>query len=58
MYVKLLEGKNAGEVVDMPYHFAAPLIAQGRVIDARELDKQQHKETENASHANPVRRRK
>lgn len=58
MFVKLLEGKNAGEVVDMPYRFAAPLIAQGRVIDARDLDKQPQKEFDNASHENPVRRRK
>lgn len=58
MYVKLLEGRNAGEVVDMPYRFAAPLIAQGRVIDARDLDKQQEKESANATNINPVRRRK
>jgi hypothetical protein len=37
MLVKLLEGRMAGEVVDMPYHRAAPLLEQKRVIDVRQL---------------------
>ena len=35
MNVRLTEGIRAGEVVDMPYHMARPLIDQGRVIDMR-----------------------
>lgn len=37
MLVKLLEGRLAGQVVNMAYHRAAPLLEQGRVIDVRTL---------------------